>query len=137
LRCQILTTGWFAIQTVLYSRGRGVEGREVVLSFDVPMAIAAGLLWLCAIDAVRISMSLMLLRLGSTRVWSCVLYTLIGIQVCLIIVVLGVQLSMCRPLSSLWDPTPDTKCIPAGGMMVYAYVYAGKDVDNGYLSLMC
>jgi hypothetical protein len=71
-------------------------------------------------------MSLMLVRLKDSRKWVWPLWTLTAIQICLIIVATTVQLSFCRPISGIWNPTPETKCISPEGMMIYAYIYSGK-----------
>ncbi|KAF4336516.1 hypothetical protein FBEOM_9625 [Fusarium beomiforme] len=78
-----------------------------------------GLIFFWALNVIRISMCLMLLRLKDERVWKWALRSLIVFQVCLIIVATCVQMALCRPLSGLWAPTPDTRCIPVEGFRRY------------------
>ncbi|EXA28829.1 hypothetical protein FOVG_19594 [Fusarium oxysporum f. sp. pisi HDV247] len=108
-----LTTTWFSLMVLEYSKyGRAIEKYPHDPSIMGPIETAMGLLFFWALNVVRISMCLMLLRLKDERAWRWALRSLIVLQVCLIIVATCVQLACCRPLSGLWAPTPDTRCIP-------------------------
>lgn len=103
-----------------YSKyGRAIEKYPHDPSIMGPIETAMGLLFFWALNVVRISMCLMLLRLKDERAWRWSLRSLIVLQVCLIIVATCVQLACCRPLSGLWAPTPDTQCIPVEGFRRY------------------
>lgn len=128
-RTQGVGSAWFAIVVWLYGRGRGVDDYPTDPAATAaigPWSVAAGLLWIWATNLVRASMGLMLLRLKDERRWKWPLRILVLVQVCLIIVATTVQLQICRPLSSVWNPTPDMKCISKSVMVTYATVYNGK-----------
>ena len=91
-----------------------------------PWLLVSAVVWLWALNLIRISMGLMLLRLKEDRGWMWPLRALVILQVGLIIVAGTVQTLRCQPVSGSWDPTPETKCISHTGMMVYGYVYNGK-----------
>jgi len=114
------------MDVILYRNGRGVDNHVYDWSFVGPMEVTLGIIYSWAVNATRISMALMLLRLKQETAWRWSLQSLILIQICLVIVVTSVQLAICRPLSGVWAPTPETRCIPQSGMMKYAYVFNGK-----------
>jgi hypothetical protein len=123
---QGLTRIWFIITAYLYQRGRGVENQPPDLVSIGPWLVTAGLVWIWALNLVRISMGFMLLRLKEERsgVWS--LRSLILVQICFILAATTVQLLICRPLSGVWNPTPDMVCISASDMMTYGTVWNSK-----------
>ena len=122
----MLTIVWFAVDAVLYSRfGRGVENYVYDLSIVGPVEVALGIVWLWGVNVARIAMGLMLLELKDEPSWRWPLRLLVILQVCLIIAATSVQLAICRPLSSVWSPTPDAQCISNSGLLNYAYVYNG------------
>ncbi|KAF4332514.1 hypothetical protein FBEOM_13686 [Fusarium beomiforme] len=115
-----LTTTWFSLMVLEYSKyGRAIEKYTQDSSIVGPIEAAMGLIFFWALNVIRISMCLMLLRLKDERVWKWALRSLIVFQVCLIIVATCVQMALCRPLSGLWAPTPDTRCIPVEGFRRY------------------
>jgi len=119
-------SAWFVIVVCLYGRGRGVENYPTDLAAIGPWQVAAGLLWIWTTNLIRVSMGMMLLRLKEERRWKWPLRILVLDQVCLMIAATTVQLLVCRPLSSMWNPTPDMECIPVSGMVTYGIVYNGK-----------
>jgi hypothetical protein len=127
---QCFETGWFVIMAHLYGRGRGVEGHPTDMVAVGPWQVTAGLLWIWTTNLIRVSMGLMLLRLKQERRWAWPLRSLVLVQVCLMIAATIVQLLVCRPLSSIWNPTPEMECIPMSSMVKYGVVYNGK----GYLA---
>ncbi|KAF5705022.1 hypothetical protein FMUND_12283 [Fusarium mundagurra] len=115
-----LTTTWFSLMVLEYiNHGRAIENYPRDLTIIGPIETAMGLIFFWALNVIRISMCLMLLRLKEERAWKWALRILIVLQVCLIIVATGVQMALCRPLSGLWAPTPDTRCIPTEGFRRY------------------
>ncbi|KAH7210137.1 hypothetical protein DER44DRAFT_660159 [Fusarium oxysporum] len=119
-RLQALTTTWYSLMVLEYSKyGRAIEKYTQDSSIVGPIEAAMGLIFFWALNVIRISMCLMLLRLKDERAWRWALRSLIVLQVCLIIVATCVQMALCRPLSGLWAPTPDTRCIPVEGFRHY------------------
>ncbi|KAH6843499.1 hypothetical protein B0I37DRAFT_218951 [Chaetomium sp. MPI-CAGE-AT-0009] len=133
-----LTTAWFSILVFIYAKhGRAVERYPFDFSAVGPYEAAMGLLFFWALNVIRISMCLMLLRLKQERAWRWALGGLIVFQVCLIIVATSVQMALCQPLSGLWAPTPDTRCIPVDGFRVYWIThYSFHVVIDFVISLM-
>jgi hypothetical protein len=109
-----------------YRLGRGVENYPIDLVAIGPWLVTAGLLWIWTTNLIRVSMGLMLLRLKQERRWTWPLRSLVLTQICLMVAATTVQLLVCRPLSSVWNPTPDMECIPMSGMLKYGIVYNGK-----------
>src|SRR4051794_17491996 len=68
----------------------------------------------------------MLLRLKDSLAWKCTLWTIVGVQVCMLIVGTTMHLVMCQPISARWLPSPTAKCIPTANFMIYGYVYSGE-----------
>jgi len=132
---QGLASAWFFLMAYLYGRGRGVENYPTDLVAIGPSLVAAGLIWLWTLNLLRISMGLMLLRLKEERHWVWPLHLLILVQICLMIAASTVQLLVCRPLSSVWNPTPEMKCIPISGMMTYGIIYNGETRRNRWRTL--
>lgn len=99
--------------------GRAIERYPFDFASVGPIEAAMGLLFFWALNMIRISMCLMLLRLKDERAWKWALRSLIVLQVCLIIIATGVQMALCRPLTGLWAPTPDTRCIPTEAFRRY------------------
>lgn len=83
-------------------------------------------LWLWGINVIRISVALMLLRLKDSLAWKCTLWTIVGAQVCMLIVGTTMHLVMCQPISGRWTSVPVAKCIPPADFMIYGYVYSGE-----------
>lgn len=110
----------------MYHHGRGIEGFVADPWTMGPLIVADGVLWVWALCVIRISVALMLLRLKESRWWKSALWTIIGVQVCMLIVGTTMHLVMCRPLSARWAPTPTATCIPPPKFMIYGYVYSGK-----------
>lgn len=110
----------------MYHHGRGIEGFVADPWTMGPLIVADGVLWVWALCVIRISVALMLLRLKESRWWKSALWTIIGVQVCMLIVGTTMHLVMCRPLSARWAPTPTAMCIPPPKFMIYGYVYSGK-----------
>ncbi|KAM5347321.1 hypothetical protein ACJ41O_010326 [Fusarium nematophilum] len=128
----LLTVGTTSLMFVLYAHGRGVEGLFDP-SANGPILAAQGLMWLWALNTVRISMALMLLRLKDSTQWQWPLWVLIGVQVCLIIVATTMLFSYCRPFSGSWNPTPDTVCISPSSMKLYAFVYNAFNIASDFI----
>jgi hypothetical protein len=103
--------------------GRVIENYPRDPSIYGPIDTAMGLIFFWALNFIRISMCLMLLRLKYERAWKLVLRSLIVLQVCLIIVATGVQMALCQPLSGIWAPTPDARCIPVVAFRRYWIIH--------------
>ncbi|EMD60667.1 hypothetical protein COCSADRAFT_345966 [Bipolaris sorokiniana ND90Pr] len=116
-----LTATWFSLLVSDDIKGgRVIENYPRDPSFSGPIETAAGLIFFWALNFIRISMCLMLHRLKYERAWKLVLRSLIIVQVCLIILATCVQMVLCRPLSALWTPTPEARCIP---IVVFKYYW--------------
>lgn len=111
---------------VLYHHGRGLGGFLPNPWAVGPLVVADGVLWVWALNMIRISVAFMLLRLKDSRRWRLTLWIIIGIQVSMVIVGTTMQLVMCRPISARWAPTPTAQCIPPPYFMTYGYIYSGK-----------
>lgn len=114
------------IHYVLYAHGFGTQGVAVAPGLLGPLAVTSGILMLWCNNIIRISMAALLLRLQDSQYWRWPLTSLIVVQICLIVVATTVQLAICRPLSGVWAPTPNTKCIPANRIVLYGDVYNGE-----------
>lgn len=68
------------------------------------LLFASQLPWSWAVALSKISIAFMLLRIKHTTQWKTFLYSMIVIQVLSAISANIVQFSICRPLSSIWDP---------------------------------
>lgn len=90
-----------------------------------PLVVADGVLWVWAMNVIRISIALMLLRLKDSRPWKATLWTVAAVQLLMLIVGTTMHLVMCRPLSARWAPTAASECIPPPKFIVYGYVYSG------------
>jgi len=109
----------------MYHYGRGVEGALLVMSTMGPLIVATAVLWVWALNIIRISVALMLLRLKDSRPWKITLWGLITIQTMMLIVGTTMHLVMCNPISGRWG-VPGAKCIPDAEFKIYGYVYSCK-----------
>ncbi|KAK1828917.1 hypothetical protein QBC39DRAFT_264327 [Podospora conica] len=126
----VLTVSWYGIDAAMYHHGRGTMGFVPVMSTMGPLIVADGVLWLWGINVIRISVALMLLRLKDNLSWKCTLWTIIGAQVCMLIVGTTMHLVMCQPISGRWTSDPAAKCIAPDKFMIYGYVYSGFTVAS-------
>jgi len=110
----------------MYGYGRGIENYPFDRVRFGPLTVVAQLGWLWSLNLIRISMGFMLLRLKDERHWLWPLRVLIALQVCMIVVATGVQLSMCQPISAIWEPTAGARCLPPDSVLKYAVVYDSK-----------
>ena len=119
----------------MYSHGRGLPGFVPDPWTVGPLVVADGVLWVWALNATRISVALLLLRLKDSTPWRVTLWAIVGVQACMLVVGTTMHLVMCRPISARWAPTPDATCIPAPKFMVYGYVYSGELLAPWWTSL--
>jgi hypothetical protein len=71
-------------------------------------------------------MCLMILRLKDSRRWKYPLWSLIAVQIGMIISATSINLAYCRPLSAAWEPNLDAVCLEPWQMEVFAYTYNGE-----------
>jgi len=95
----------------------------MIPSVDVPWNIAAGFLYLWGLNVVRISVSLWLLPLGISAWWRLPLWTIIVVNIGLIIVATTINSLVCRPLSALWEPVPGAVCLGWDQLVMYGKSY--------------
>ncbi|KAF5850955.1 hypothetical protein GGP41_010647 [Bipolaris sorokiniana] len=124
----LLVIAWHILTSILIARGYAVVGVPQVPERDVPIQVALGMLIWWGYCILRISMALMLLRFHDTRMWRWSLIALVVVQVCEIVVVTGFNMSYCRPLSAIWHPTPDSRCMSGAVMMTQTYVSSALNI---------
>jgi hypothetical protein len=79
--------------------------------------------WAWSIALVKSSMAFMFLRFKRTTRWKIFLYSMIGVQVIVVICVNCAQFLMCRPLAAQWNPnTPNIKCWPTAAVEASVYI---------------
>ncbi|KAN0109980.1 hypothetical protein V8E51_006367 [Hyaloscypha variabilis] len=72
---------------------------------------------------VKSSMAFMFLRFKRTTRWKIFLYSMIGLQIVVVICVNCAQFLMCRPLAAQWNPhTPNVKCWPTKAIEASVYI---------------
>ncbi|KAM7203310.1 hypothetical protein V8F33_002301 [Rhypophila sp. PSN 637] len=125
-----LTISWYGVDVAMYHHGRGLEGAVPDAWTMGPLIVADGVLWVWGLCIIRISVALLLLRLKESRWWKSVLWTVIGVQICMLIVGTTMHLVMCRPLSARWAPTPTANCIAPPKFMIYGYVYSAFTIAS-------
>ncbi|KAF5844130.1 hypothetical protein GGP41_001043 [Bipolaris sorokiniana] len=132
----LLTIAWFALVVAMYSYGRViVDPRQA--SIIGPLAVANGVIWFCAMNMIRISMCLMILRLKDSRRWKWPLWSLIAVQIAMILSATSVNLAYCRPISAAWEANPDAVCLKPWQMKAYAYTYNSFNIASDFtLSLI-
>jgi hypothetical protein len=123
---QALTIAWYGVDAAMYHYGRGVEGSVPDPWTMGPLVVADGVLWVWALNVIRISVALLLLRLKDSWPWRLTLWTVVGVQVCMLIVGTTMHLVMCQPISARWAPTATARCIYTPYFMTYGYIYSGK-----------
>jgi hypothetical protein len=94
-----------------------------------PLIVATGVLWVWALCIIRMSVALMLLRLKDSRPWKITVWTVIAVQVCMVIVGTTMHLVLCDPISARWAKVGDFKCIPDAEFMKYGYVYSSMSIS--------
>jgi hypothetical protein len=111
----------------MYQYGRGVEGATPDPWTVGPLVVADGVLWVWALNVIRIAVALMLLRFKEESLpWKLTVWAVIALQACMLIVGTTMHLVMCQPISARWAPTPAARCIYAPYFMAYGDVYSGK-----------
>jgi hypothetical protein len=60
---------------------------------------------------VKISLCLLLMRIGVGKIWKWILAVCIGVFVAITIINMAFVLGRCTPVQSLWDPTVNGTCI--------------------------
>ncbi|KAK4442421.1 hypothetical protein QBC34DRAFT_418773 [Podospora aff. communis PSN243] len=127
----ILTIAWYGITAVMYSYGRGVQGAIPTPSLNGPLIVATAVLWVWALNVIRISVGLMLLRLKDSRRWKITLWTIIAVQICMLIVGTTMHLVLCNPISDRWAlPGTKTNCMPLADFQAYGYVYSAFTIAS-------
>ncbi|KAH7150606.1 hypothetical protein DER46DRAFT_464259, partial [Fusarium sp. MPI-SDFR-AT-0072] len=126
----LLLIVWYAIVATLYSYGRGVVGYAQPASIVGPLGATCGVLWFWSMNMVRISMCLMILPLKDSRRWKYPLWSLIAVQIGMIISATSINLAYCRPLSAAWEPNPDAVCLEPWQMEVFAYTYNAFNIAS-------
>lgn len=124
----VLTIIWYAITAAEYHYGRGIEGFLPDMSTMGPLIVATGVLWVWALCIIRMSVALMLLRLKDSRPWKTTVWTVIAVQVCMVIVGTTMHLVLCNPISGRW--TKVGKCIPDPDFTKYGYVYSAFTIAS-------
>ncbi|KAL2133711.1 hypothetical protein VTI74DRAFT_1887 [Chaetomium olivicolor] len=127
----VLTIAWYGIDMAMYCYGRGLEGFAPDPWTMGPLVVADGVLWVWGLNVIRISVALLLLRLKDSLEslpWKLTLWTVIGVQLCMLIVGTTMHLVMCQPISARWAPTPTARCIYAPSFMIYGYLYSASDL---------
>jgi len=134
----ILTIIWYGITAAEYHHGRGIEGLPPVLPTVGPMIVATGVLWVWALNLIRISIAFMLLRLKDSRPWKIALWSIIVVQVSMLIVGTTMHLVLCNPISDRWAaPGAKTHCIPDPSFKAYGYAFSAFTiVSDLVLSLL-
>ena len=121
---QVLTLGWFSLDIALCVFGRGIDHYALDVSIYLPLSMAVGILWIWALNMIRISMGFMLLRLKDSAKWKWPLWALITTEALLALAATAMQLAFCWPISS--KPNPHTKCISTRSFEIYGWVYSGE-----------
>ncbi|KAK4244592.1 hypothetical protein C7999DRAFT_17163 [Corynascus novoguineensis] len=129
---QFVTIAWYGIDVAMYHYGRGLEGFRPDPWTMGPLIVADGVLWVWGLNVIRISVAMMLLRFrdGRSLAWKLTVWTVIGVQACMLVVGTTMHLVMCRPISARWAPTPDAICIEGPRFMAYGYVYSGFTIAS-------
>ena len=125
-----MSSTWFFATATMYGHGRDVENYPFDCGRFGPLIVVVGVMWLWSLNLIRISGGLMPLRLKDDRRWFWPLRALIALQGCLMLAVMGMQIFTCNPISALWNPTPESQCIPVSGMRVYIIVYNGESANQ-------
>lgn len=73
-----------------------------------PLSVVSEVMSALSVPLIKISVTLMLLRLLMSRPWRQFLFTMIGVQVVVAIYVTIMQTTRCIPLSALWEPPSPT-----------------------------
>ncbi|KAK4118312.1 hypothetical protein N657DRAFT_659645 [Parathielavia appendiculata] len=126
----ILTIAWYGVDVAMYHYGRGIEGFSPDPWTMGPLVVADGVLWVWALNVIRISVALLLLRLKDSLPWRLALWVVISVQVCMLIVGTTMHLVMCQPISARWAPTPTARCIYTPYFMTYGYIYSGFTIAS-------
>ncbi|KAK4149538.1 hypothetical protein C8A00DRAFT_18788 [Chaetomidium leptoderma] len=129
----VVTIAWYGIDVAMYYYGRALEGFTPDPWTMGPLIVADGVLWVWGLNVIRISAALLLLRLKNSRPWKLALWTVIGVQTCMLIVGTTMHLVMCQPISARWAPTPTAKCIGVPYFMTYGYIYSGFTIASDFI----
>jgi len=79
----------------------------------------------------KFSITLMLVRITTSKRWAYFFYTLIGLFAAVTIVTLAADVTQCKPLAFLWDPLshPTGSCDQAAEIST-AYLQGGKSSNR-------
>jgi hypothetical protein len=80
------------------------------LESSAPFSTTSAIMAAVSVPLIKISMGITLLRILQGRAWAIFLYTLIGLQVILMIFVVIMHTTRCVPLQAVWRDTPGAKC---------------------------
>ncbi|KAK4232957.1 hypothetical protein C8A03DRAFT_19869, partial [Achaetomium macrosporum] len=127
---QVLTIAWYGVDVAMYHHGRGLEGFSPDPWTMGPLVTADGVLWVWALNIIRISVALLLLRLKNSSPWRLTLWAVMSVQVCMLIVGTTMHLVMCQPISARWAPTATARCIYTPYFMTYGYIYSGFTIAS-------
>jgi len=122
---QLFTVAWFALIIVLYLYGRVIVDPKKA-SIMGPLMIACSIFWTWALNMIRVSMCLLILRLRDSRRWKWSLWSMIAAHIAMIISATSLNLAYCRPISAVWEANPDAVCLKPWQMRVYGYTYHSK-----------
>ncbi|KAH7014074.1 hypothetical protein B0J12DRAFT_635951 [Macrophomina phaseolina] len=131
----------YAILVVACNHGLGRHNFYVSLEDTkdiMKLSFGNSFLWIWTTNLVRISISLMLLRIRQdSKGWKRALWTMIVFQLLCMFGATTVQFAACRPSRAMWDVVPNAKCMPDIAFIVYGYTYSTMTILSDFiLSLM-
>ncbi len=88
-----------------------------------------------ALMFAKIAVCLTLLRiLRESRAWRWFLYAMIVFQVCIAATINSFQLSLCKPISAIWDPSvPNPVCMPASTAQASIYATSAATILTDFI----
>jgi hypothetical protein len=85
--------------------------------------------WISAVSCVKISVTLMLLRIRDDRPWRMGLYVLMAFIMAAAILNVILELIQCKPIKAFWDrTTPGAVCWSPAKVQASLYISAGKPI---------
>ncbi|KAL8287872.1 hypothetical protein RB597_000045 [Gaeumannomyces tritici] len=120
----VVIAAYYAMLVVLYVRGRGTRLTVEDPLVDIPLEVASGIIWIWGLNLTRISIALMLLPLRNQwHWWRWTLWSVVAVNVAWLPAATAIQMVVCRPISALWQPTPDAVCLTADQLLAYARAF--------------
>ena len=103
----------------------------VLIMESIKLAYFGIMVWSCAMAAIKISISLTLLRFLRTTAWRAFLWGMIALQILMVVGNTIWLLLQCRPMSAAWSPFPPPGACPGpGATRVANNVTAGFNIST-------